>query len=223
MKLIFCIQIRLKACYKLIAWFWWWWSSIPKISKKACLQCLYKISKKKLEMKLAFCMQINLKVSSKLISTLSRQSFAQDDTIIIDRNYEIFSNICNILEISQNRSLGRNSFSFFRFYYSSFYKLVFSFLLEVARYVQITQNRKIGITQNCPNYPKLPKIGNHNILRKECRNCFCILLWCKTFKYVTGVHSCSLVFVLHTFSVNCFTQNFSKVFEHDKVREISKF
>ena len=43
-------------------------------------------------MKLAFCMQINLKVSSKLISTLSRQSFAQDDTIIIDRNYEIFSN-----------------------------------------------------------------------------------------------------------------------------------
>ena len=43
-------------------------------------------------MKLAFCMQINLKVSSKLISTLSRQSFTQDDTIIIDRNYEIFSN-----------------------------------------------------------------------------------------------------------------------------------
>ena len=34
------------------------------------LQCLYNISKKKLDMKLTFCMQINIKVSYKLISTI---------------------------------------------------------------------------------------------------------------------------------------------------------
>ena len=57
MMLVFCMQISIKTCYKLIPWFWWRWSSIPKI---ASLQCIYNISKKKLEMKLIFCMQINI-------------------------------------------------------------------------------------------------------------------------------------------------------------------
>ena len=41
-----------------------------KVPKIASLQCLYRISKKKLGMKLIICMQINIKVADKLISTL---------------------------------------------------------------------------------------------------------------------------------------------------------
>ena len=54
-KLIFCMEISMKACYKLILWFWWGWSSIPKVAKIASLQCLYNILKKILVMKLIFC------------------------------------------------------------------------------------------------------------------------------------------------------------------------
>ena len=62
--------------YKLILWFWWRWSSISKVSKIASLQCLYNISKKKLDMKLIFCMQINIKVIYKLVSTLWAPTFS---------------------------------------------------------------------------------------------------------------------------------------------------
>ena len=41
MKLVFCTQISMKACYKLMVWFWWGWPSIPKVTKIANLQCLY--------------------------------------------------------------------------------------------------------------------------------------------------------------------------------------
>ena len=50
-------------------------SSIPKVSKMASLQCLCKISKKKLDMKLIFCMQMNIKILYKLISTLRKSMF----------------------------------------------------------------------------------------------------------------------------------------------------
>ena len=46
------------------------WSSIPKVPKIASLQCLYNISKKKLEMKMIFWMQINIEVSYRPVSTL---------------------------------------------------------------------------------------------------------------------------------------------------------
>ena len=69
-KLIFCMQIIMKVCYKLILSFWWVWPSILKVPKIGSLQCLYNISKKKFEMKLIFCRQINIKVSFKLILTL---------------------------------------------------------------------------------------------------------------------------------------------------------
>ena len=70
------VDLRMKACYKLIPWFWWGWSSIPKVPKIASFQCLYDISKKKLEMKLIFGMQINVKVFYKLISTLLASNFS---------------------------------------------------------------------------------------------------------------------------------------------------
>ena len=46
--------------------FWWRWSNIPNVPKIATLQCLYNISKKKLEIKLIFCMLINIKNSNNL-------------------------------------------------------------------------------------------------------------------------------------------------------------
>ena len=50
---------------------WWGWSNIPRVAKISSLQCLYNISKNKLEMKLLFHMQINIKVSYKFISIRS--------------------------------------------------------------------------------------------------------------------------------------------------------
>ena len=46
-KLIFCMQISMKAWYKLILWFWWGWWRITKVPKITSLQCFYCISKKK--------------------------------------------------------------------------------------------------------------------------------------------------------------------------------
>ena len=48
-KLTFCMQVSIKSYYKLILSFWWKWSGISKVPKIASLQCLYSISKKKLE------------------------------------------------------------------------------------------------------------------------------------------------------------------------------
>ena len=64
--------------------------------------------------------------------------------------------------------------------HQSFYKLELLFFMVVARHVQISQNRKL--------------VTFANILRKKCHNCFCILLWCKTFRYFTGVQSCLVQF-----------------------------
>ena len=66
-KLIFCMQVSMKACYKLIIW---QWSKIPKVPKIASLQFLYSISEKKLKLKLIFCMQ-----SFRVISTLWASTF----------------------------------------------------------------------------------------------------------------------------------------------------
>ena len=84
MMLIFCMQITMKSCYKLILGIWLGWSSILKVPKIASSQCPYKFSKKKLDLKLIFCMQTNIKVSYKLISVFVHQSFLQGDTIITD-------------------------------------------------------------------------------------------------------------------------------------------
>ena len=59
MRLIFCMQVSMKACCKLIVCRW---SRIPKVPKIASLQCHCSISKKNLELKLIFCMQSFQKV-----------------------------------------------------------------------------------------------------------------------------------------------------------------
>ena len=86
MKLIFCMKVSMKACYKLIVWEW---SKIPKVPKIASLQCLYSISKKKLKLKLIFCMQSFLKV---YFNTLSIKVSYKVDIIIINGHDQVFSN-----------------------------------------------------------------------------------------------------------------------------------
>ena len=65
----FVVQINMKACYKSIQWIWQGWSSIPKVNKKASLQCLYNMSKKQLD-------EVNF-----LLADI-HQSFLQVDIII---------------------------------------------------------------------------------------------------------------------------------------------
>ena len=54
MKLIFCMQMSMKACCKSRVWFWWGWLSIPKVPEIASLQCLYNIWKNMWKMKFIF-------------------------------------------------------------------------------------------------------------------------------------------------------------------------
>ena len=61
--------------------------------------------------------------------------------------------------------------------HQSFYKLGILFLLEMARYVQSTQNSKLVMF--------LQRVLQH----------FGVLLWCKTFRYFTGVQPCLLLLV----------------------------
>ena len=85
MKLIFFMQVSIKACHKLIVWRW---SRIPKVPKIASLQCLYSISKKKLKLKLIFCMQ-SFQV---YFNTLSIKVSYKVDIIIINGHDQVFSN-----------------------------------------------------------------------------------------------------------------------------------
>ena len=71
----FVVQINMKACYKSIQWIWQGWSSIPKVNKKASLQCLCNMSKKKLD-------EVNF------LHADIHQSFLQVDIIIIDGHDE---------------------------------------------------------------------------------------------------------------------------------------
>ena len=86
MKLTFCMQVSMKACYKLIVW---GWSRIAKVPKIASLQCLYSISKKRLKLKLIFCMQIFLKV---YFNTLNIKFSYKVDIIIINGHDQVFPN-----------------------------------------------------------------------------------------------------------------------------------
>ena len=86
MKSIFCMQVSMKGCYKLIIWER---SKIPKVPKIASLQCIYSISKKKLKLKLIFFMKSFLKV---YFNTLSIKVSHKVDIIIINGHNQVFSN-----------------------------------------------------------------------------------------------------------------------------------
>ena len=142
MKLIFCMQVSMKTCYKLILCRW---SRIPKVPKIASLQCLYSISKKNLKLKLIFCMQSFQKV---YFNTLSIKVAYKVDIIIINGHDQVFSNYSNKFAISLQylkKEIRNGDYFWHADKRQSFYKLVLSFLMKVARHVQNTQNRKLVI------------------------------------------------------------------------------
>ena len=94
MKLIFCMQVSMKACYKLIVWRC---SRIPKVPKIASLQCLYSISKKNLKLKLIFSMQSFQKV---YFNAFSIKLDYKVDIIVINGHDQVFSNYSNRFAIS---------------------------------------------------------------------------------------------------------------------------
>ena len=71
MKLIFCMQVSMEVCYKLIVW---GWSRIPKVSKIASLQCLYSISKKEVKAEVDF---LHAEFPRSLFQHFEHQSFLQ--------------------------------------------------------------------------------------------------------------------------------------------------
>ena len=121
MKLIFCMQISMKDCYKLITKFWWGWSNT-----------------------------LGIKVSYNV------------DIIIINGHEQAFQiTQSNKFAISLQYLIKevRNGGHFWHAdKRQSFGKLVLSFLMEVARYVQKAENRKLVIFLQYIN--------------KICRNCF---------------------------------------------------
>ena len=94
MKLIFCMQVSMKACYKLIVCRW---SRIPKVSKIASLQCLYSISKKNVKLKFTFSLQSFQKVYFNILSTKVAYKV---DIIITNGHDQVFSNYLKKFAIS---------------------------------------------------------------------------------------------------------------------------
>ena len=146
MYLIFCIQIIIKACYKLIPWFWWGWSSFPKFPKIASLQYLYDVSKRNLEMKLIFGMLINIKVFYKLISALWASKFPA--RWYYHRHYHCQGTQSNKFAISfqyLTKEIRNRVYFFHADNHESSCKLALSFLMEVASHVQSAENRNLVI------------------------------------------------------------------------------
>ena len=177
---------KLKRCYKLILWLLWWWSSTPKVPIIASFQCLYNISKKKLEMKLIFCMQINIKVSYKLISRL------WTPTCPTGWYYHYWwarSSILKVLKVTSLQYL----------YNISKKKLRIELIICMQINIKVSTSWHYRFWQKRPNMSKVPKIGKWqyfpNILRKKYCNCFYVLLLCKTVRYFTGIQSCLLLLV----------------------------
>ena len=99
-------------------------------------------------MKLIFCMQINIKVSYKLILTLLAPKFP---TRWYYQYWWTWSSILKVLKVTSfaisSQYLKKEVRDGVHFLYAnknqSFYKLALLFLMEVARHVQSTQNRKL--------------------------------------------------------------------------------
>ena len=158
---------------------------IPKSPKITSLLFLCNVLRKKWVMKLTFYMQIRMKISYKLILWfLMRVWFLKG--MVKHSPSSQNSKFAMALQYLKNELRHEVDFLYADEHHS-FYKLAL-FLMEVARHVQITQNRKLLIS-----------FCN---LKKKCRIYFCVLLRWEIFTYFTGVQSCSLLLVPNTFSLS---------------------
>ena len=122
---------------------WWRWSNIPKVPKKSSLQCLYNISKKKLEMKLIFYMQINIKVSYKFISALWASKFP---TSWYYHYWWAWSSILKVLKLTSLQHL----------YNISKKKLGMEYIFCIYINIKVSRSWHYidGSSQTCPKFPK---------------------------------------------------------------------
>ena len=149
----------------------------------------FNILRKNWVINLIFCMQINIKVSYHLILTLLASKFL---TRWYYQYWWVWSSILKVLKVTSFaissqylKKAVRDGFHFLHANkHQSFYKLVLSFSMEVARHVQSTQNRKLVML--------------FQYIKKNYHNSLCVLLWW-TFRYFTGVQSCLLLLFLFLF------------------------
>ena len=133
--------------------------------------------KKEVRDEVCFCMQINIKVPYKLISTFWASKFPTS------WYYHYLWAWSNILKLYKGTSL-------LHLYNISRKKLVTEFILCMQININVSTSLDYRFWGKWPIL-----VIFYNMLRKKCPNCFCVLSWCKTFRYFTGVQSCSLLLV----------------------------
>ena len=149
MKLIFWIQISMKACCKIILWFWFGYSSIPKFPKIASLQCLYNISKKKLDEvyflhvdKYQSLLQVDFNTLDIKVSNKAIRSLLMD---MIKHSQSTRSNKFAISLQDVEKDVRNGANFLYTDKHQSLYKLALYFLMKVTKHVKSTQNRKLVI------------------------------------------------------------------------------
>ena len=149
----------------MIVVFWWGWPSISIVPKIATLQCLYNIAKKfkdEVDLLHADKHQSFLKVC---FNTLGIKVSYKIDISIISEHDQAFSNTQSKKFAIFWQYLKNEVRNGGHFWHAdkrrSFYKLVSSFLMEVARHVQSTQKRKLVVFLQCI---------------KNCCNCFVFIV-----------------------------------------------
>ena len=192
MNLIFCLKINVKGFCKLLLSFKVFVAKYAQITQNNKFAISLQYLKKELINEVDFFHADKHQSFLKLISTLWPSKFPT--SLILS----LLMDMIKYFQITQSKKFSiclqhlkkqvRNGGHFWHAdKRQSFYKLVLSFLVEVARHVRNTQNRKLVIFLQ--------------YIKKKLSQLLCVLLWCNTFRYFTGVQSCSLLHVIMTISL----------------------
>ena len=135
-------------------------------------------------MKLIFCMQIHIYVSYKykFISTLWG---SRSPTKWYYHCWWAWLSILKVLKVKSMQYLCNILKK----------KLGMEFIFCMQKNIKVSTSWHYCFCgQTCPKYLK-SEVGNIFARKKKYYNCFSVLLWCKKFRYFTGVQSCLLSFV----------------------------
>ena len=141
--------------------------------------------KKELRDEADFWMLININVFFKLISTLLASKFP---TRWCYHYWWTWSSILKVLKVTNLQYL----------YNISKKKLEMEFIFYMQINIKTSTSWIIVFdesSQTCPKSQNRKFVKYVQYINKKYRNCFCVLLWCKTFRYFMGFHSCLLLLV----------------------------
>ena len=134
------------------------------------------------KLKFIFCMQINIKVDFKILG------IKVSDKVILSLLIDM---------IKHSQSTQCNKFAISLQYLKNKLGMEFIFCMQINIKVFTSWHYHSG--WKGPDMFRVPRIRSWqyfcNIKRKKCHNCFFLLLWCKIFRYFTGVQSCFLLLV----------------------------